>query len=383
MYSNPSKHEINGFSIDPRRVVFENGMLISFDVMFNVHHYVGTFENPSPEAPLVTNQDFLKWSNNVPAWIIAVCHDYRDIYFNVFGEDQLSYGFQALVRNLMEYNLIVSEFEHQSLAKSLVFGMNKKRDIIIILSEDVIKQDAETREKFRREFEGMFDSDFLGICSGQGLYYSENMKTEIALTLKFERLSKGLTLHGVVEELNKFGLSLTTASLSRFENNLRHPDFETLAGLFKVLGITYLDNWLDYFQPDFLDIIVEDEFDNFEFNEIDLSNVVPNFDSLDNNEKSLLGDLFLTFYGYLLDYRDKYWINTEVLPKHMSHFSFFHGTILNSLSQKGFVQKEVVNGKEYISLNFDAFIEEAAIALISELHKSNHESATKITKDRS
>jgi len=369
MNSNKFRHEINGFSIDFSKFLVEDGHLISFDVVFNQNHYVGTFKNPRPNDDFIHNQDFMLWENNVPSYIIDACHDYKDVYINVLPKDELSYGFRALLRDLVFITSIISEYDHnQPLAKSCIYGMSEDRTISLILSERLIDERTEF-ENMRREFKMLYDSVLLGVYSGGGIYISENLKTEVAVLLRLERLSQNLTLQDVVDKLKKVGISLTTASLSRFENNLRHPDFETLAALFKVLNLEHLDGWLDYFEDEFLDVVVDDEFDNFEFHDIDISNILKDPVDLSANELKVLGDLFVVFYGYLLDYRDRYWIKLSELPLSvMREYAFNPNPVLKSLATKGFIENKATNGSKYISLNFDAFNETEAIELINLLH---------------
>lgn len=382
MNSNKFRHEINGFSIDFSKFIVEDGHLISFDVVFNQKHYVGTFKNPRPNDDFNHNQDFTLWENNVPSYIIDACHDYKDVYINVLPKDELSYGFKALLRDLVFITSVISEYDHNHpLAKSCIYGMSEDRTISLILSERLIDERSES-EKMRREFKMLYGSVFLGVYSGGGIYISENLKTEVAVSLRLERLSQNLTLQDVVDKLKKVGISLTTASLSRFENNLRHPDFETLAALFKVLNLDHLDGWLDYFEDEYLDVVDDDEFDNFEFHDIDISDILKDPVDLADNELKVLSDLFVVFYGYLLDYRDRYWIKLSELPlKIMRDYPFNPNTVLKSLAAKGFIEITSKNRSKYISLNFDTFNEPKAIELINLLHSDNQLASSSYSKE--
>lgn len=359
---------IDGFSLDEFK--FDgNHKLVSFDLFF-YQSFVGHFESPEPKSANITNQDFSLWKHNVPEWVFAMFEDYHDIYHHLNPQDDLSYGFKALLRNLFEFFDIVMTAYGDPNIKFLCYGF-KNRELVYLLSDHVISKPTNEYHRFTNSFSRLTGGVLAGDYSvGNDIVYSHNFKLEVAFLLKFKRFSLGLTLADVVSQANKKGIQITTASLSRFENNLRHPDFETLAGLFNVLNLTDMNGFLDFFTDEFHDVLVDDEFDNFEFAPINITDAIPNNIHLNQTENTLLSYLFVTFWGYLLDYKDNVWINLNELPIPQWIDSNDFKPILNSLASYGFIKTKSIKDSTYVYLNMDAFIEDVAIAKIRALHSN-------------
>ena len=356
---------INGFRLDEFK--FDaNHNLVSFDLFF-YHSFVGHFESPEPKSANITNQDFSLWKHNVPTWVFTMLENYQDIYHYLIPQDDLSYGFKALLRNLFEFFDIVATAYGDPNIKFLSYGF-KNRELVYLLSDHVISRSTNEYHRFSNSFSRLTGGILAGDYSvGDDMTYSHNLKLEVAFLLKFKRLSLDLSLADVVSQANKKGIQITTASLSRFENNLRHPDFETLAGLFNVLNLTDMNGFLDFFTDEFHDVLVDDEFDNFEFDLIDITDTIPNSTILNLTESTLLSYLFITFWGYLLDYKDNVWINLNELPIPQWIDSNDFNPILNNLVSYGFIKTKSIKDATYVYLNMDAFIEDVAIAKIKAL----------------
>lgn len=359
----------NGFSLDEFK--FDaNHNLVSFDLFF-YHSFVGHFESPEPKPANITNQDFTLWKHNVPEWVFTMFEDYQDRYHHLIPQDDLSFGFKALLRNLFEFfDVVVTAYGDPNI-KFLCYGF-KNRELVYLLSDHVISRSTNEYHRFSNSFSrltgGILAGDYF---VGNDIAYCHNLKLEVAFLLKFKRLSLNLTLADVVSQANKKGIQITTASLSRFENNLRHPDFETLAGLFNVLNLTDMNGFLDFFTDEFHDVLVDDEFDNFEFAPINITDAIPNNILLNQNESTLLSYLFVTFWGFLLDYKDNVWISLNELPIPQWIDSNDFKPILNSLASYGFIKTKSINDSTYVYLNMDAFIEDIAIAKIKALHSDS------------
>lgn len=360
--------EIDGFSLG--NICFDkNSYLTSFDLTFSQFN-VGHFVVLKPKSASFTNHDFSDLKHNVPDWVVTMLDDYyHDVYWmNRRPDETLTLGFKALIRNLFEFFDVVMTGHSDPNIKYLCYGFKNRDQLVYLLSDHSIYFNSIDETRMRNSFSHLTGGDFMGDYSvGEDKIYINDLKIVVAFSLKFTRLSLNLTLADVVSLANKKGIQITTASLSRFENNLRHPDFETLAGLFNILNITDMNGFLEYFTDDILVKLYDEEFNNFDFEPVDLNDAIPNNIPLSKNEYTLLSYLFVTFWGYLIDYKDIVWINVNELPINQWININELDSTLNSLVALGFIKTRLIKDNSYIYLNLDAFIEDVALAKIKSL----------------